>query len=199
MEGLHLTLKGQVSLWKIFHYSLTVKASTHLTWEHSQVNLSLFQQKDTAITLASWPQLANSLSLPRPLSLYLRGLQHPQTLACLPSCSGMSGPLWKALLCSQWTLTGCTSSTGSVTASGRSGWRCSGPEPLLSWPWAVPWVCETGPGHERTASCHPHGPVTSDDWQPLPASLHGPRAVASRLHATQQLHFWVFILRNSKH
>ena len=60
-----------------------------------------------------------------------------------------------------------------VTTSGWSGWRCSGPEPLLSWPWAVPWVCETGPGHERTASCHPHGPVTDDDWQLLTASCHG--------------------------
>lgn len=32
---------------------------------------------------------------------------------------------------------------------------------------------ETGPGHERTASRHPHGPVTGDDWLLLPASLHG--------------------------
>lgn len=24
---------------------------------------------------------------------------------------------------------------------------------------------ETGPEHDRTASCHPRGPVTSDPWQ----------------------------------
>ena len=32
-------------------------------------------------------------------------------------------------------------------------------------------ACETGPGDDRTASCHPHGPVTGDEWQLLPASL----------------------------
>lgn len=32
---------------------------------------------------------------------------------------------------------------------------------------------ETGPGHERTASRHPQGPVTGDDWLLLPASLRG--------------------------
>ena len=35
-------------------------------------------------------------------------------------------------------------------------------------------ACEKGSGHEGTASCHPHGPVTGGDWQLLPASPWGP-------------------------
>lgn len=54
-----------------------------------------------------------------------------------------------------------------------SGWRCSGPEPLLSWPWALPSGVSQGLGMRGPPPATYMGPVTDDDWHLLPASLHG--------------------------
>lgn len=50
-----------------------------------------------------------------------------------------------------------------------SGWRCSGPEPLLSWPWALPSGVSQGLGMRGPPPATHVYPVTADGWQLLPA------------------------------
>ena len=72
-----------------------------------------------------------------------------------------------------------TSSTESSAPQERSGWRCSGPEALLSWPWALPSGMRQGLGMRGPPPATHVAPVTGDDWQLLPASLHGAQGIPS--------------------
>ena len=71
-----------------------------------------------------------------------------------------------------------TRSTGSSAPQERSGWRCSGPKVLLSWPWALPSGVSQGLGMRGPPPASHAAPVTSDDWQPLPVSLYDLRAAS---------------------
>lgn len=62
-----------------------------------------------------------------------------------------------------------------------SGWRCSGPEPLLSWPWALPSGVSQGLSMRGPPPATHVGPVTDDGWHLLPASLHGAQGCCSWL------------------
>ena len=85
---------------------------------------------------------------------------HPQGPApCPPPWSEY--PLWKPCSGSQWALTSVQAAQGLSTPQERSGWRC--PIPKAFYPGlGLSLTCETWPGHERTASCQPHG--SCDKW-----------------------------------
>ena len=93
----------------------------------------------------------------------------PKFLPC--PLSGLSILCGRPCSHSQWTLTG-AHSTESSAPQERSGWRCSGPRALLSWPWALPSGVSQGLGMRGLPPATHMVPVTGADWQFSPASLY---------------------------
>ena len=88
-------------------------------------------------------------------------------------------PLWKALVPLPVDTHRCTHSTESSAPQERSGWRCSGPEVLLSQPWALHSGVSQGVAMRGPPPAPHVAPVTGDDWQLLPASFHGAQGIPS--------------------
>lgn len=127
---------------------------------------------------------------PRPSSHTL--CKGPTPHARLPACPGLSFLLGKP----------CSNPSGHLP--GKQAAQCLSPRvdggalgrgPFILALGSAP-ACETGPGHERTASCHPPGPVTGDDWQLLPASLHG---LAQEGHPHHRCHLILLTVAWSSH
>ena len=129
-------------------------------------------------------------STPMVLSLFL-----PVPGSFCPSRPCLSLIIWatapKALSPSQWTLTRVQAAQGLSAPQERSGWRCSGPEVLLSQPWALHSGVSQGLGMRGPPPATHVAPVTGDDWQLLPASLHGAQGIPSTSATSFSLHLSV--------
>lgn len=85
-----------------------------------------------------------------------------QGLACpFSGLCALSGRLCSQ---SQGTLTGAQAALGLSTPQERSAWKCSSPKVLYPGLGFCPQHVRQGTSVTWPTSCHPHGPVTGNDW-----------------------------------